>query len=151
MLFFWTFYSSKKPEKFNIIIIIVFLQQQIRILEWFLKDHVTGVTMLKIQLWNHRNKLHFKIYSNRKLILNSTNISKLYCFCCTFEQINAVLVSRRDFFKKHKKSYCSKLLTGSVHSPCFHCHVTYDISWLWCWHCVCHVNSPDANMVLKNE
>ncbi len=29
----------------------------------FMKDHVTGVMMLKIQLSNHRNKLHFKIYS----------------------------------------------------------------------------------------
>ncbi len=27
----------------------------------------TGVMMLKIQLWNHRNKLHVKIYSNTKL------------------------------------------------------------------------------------
>ncbi len=34
------------------------------ILEWFLKDRVNGVTMLKNQLSNHRNKLHFKIYSN---------------------------------------------------------------------------------------
>ncbi len=33
--------------------------------EGFLKDHVTlktGVMMLKIQLYHHRNKLHFKIY-----------------------------------------------------------------------------------------
>ncbi len=29
----------------------MFFEQQIRILEWFLKDHVTGVKMLKIQLW----------------------------------------------------------------------------------------------------
>jgi len=28
----------------------------------------TGVMMLKIQLCRHRNKLHFKIYSNRKLL-----------------------------------------------------------------------------------
>ncbi len=27
----------------------MFFEQQIRILEWFLKDHVTGVMMLKIQ------------------------------------------------------------------------------------------------------
>jgi len=36
--------------------------QQIRILEWFLKDHVrlkTGVMMLKIYLCHHRNKGHF--------------------------------------------------------------------------------------------
>ncbi len=38
-------------------------------LEWFMKDHVTQKTvvmMLKIQLCHHRNKLHFKIYLNRK-------------------------------------------------------------------------------------
>ncbi len=29
-----------------------FYELQIRILELFLKDHVTGVMMLKIQLWN---------------------------------------------------------------------------------------------------
>ncbi len=27
------------------------IEQNINILEWFLKDHVTGVMMLKIQLW----------------------------------------------------------------------------------------------------
>ncbi len=37
----------------------MFLEQQIRILEWFLKDRVTGVMMQKNQLWNH-NKLHLK-------------------------------------------------------------------------------------------
>ncbi len=46
----------------------MFLEQQISILEWFLKDHV-------IEDWSndaensalyHKNKLHFKIYSNRK-------------------------------------------------------------------------------------
>ncbi len=39
----------------------MFLEQQISILYWFLKDHVTlktRVMMLKI----HRNELHFKIY-----------------------------------------------------------------------------------------
>ncbi len=32
-----------------IIIIIMFFEQQIRILEWFLKDHVTEVMMLKVR------------------------------------------------------------------------------------------------------
>jgi len=31
-----------------------------------------GVMMLKIQLWHHRNKLHFKKHSN--VILNCNNI-----------------------------------------------------------------------------
>ncbi len=37
----------------------MFFEQQIRILEWFLKDNVTGVMMLTIQLWNHRNRPTF--------------------------------------------------------------------------------------------
>ncbi len=28
----------------------------------------------------HRNKLYVQIYSNRKVILNSNNISQYYCF-----------------------------------------------------------------------
>jgi len=71
----------------NIVIIIkMFLKQQIRMLERFLKDHVTlktGVMMLKIKLYDHRNKLNFKAFANRKLyfnILNCNNISQYYCF-----------------------------------------------------------------------
>ncbi len=63
MLFFWTFYALNNPEK-KIIVVIkshsfqnlkqhncsttvfnidnnMFIEQQISILEWFLKDHVT--------------------------------------------------------------------------------------------------------------
>ncbi len=57
MLFFWTFYSLKKPEKIllrcfqhnnnNKCFFCLFFEQQIRILEWFLKDHVTGVMVQK--------------------------------------------------------------------------------------------------------
>ncbi len=65
------------------------LEQQISISEWFLKDHETktwkiGVMMLKIQLCHQRNKL----YSKRKF----HNIT------VSFNQINAALVCRRDFF-----------------------------------------------------
>ncbi len=55
MLFFWTVFKSKNPEN-NVSFFPEkknFLEQQIIILEWFLKDHVTlktGVMMLKIQL-----------------------------------------------------------------------------------------------------
>ncbi len=55
--------------------------------------------MLKIQLLNHINNLHFKIYLNRKVISNTKNISQFYCFRCTLEQVNAGLVSKRDLFK----------------------------------------------------
>jgi len=45
------------------------LEQKIIILERFLKDHETlktGIMMLKIQPYHHKNKLHFKIHKNRK-------------------------------------------------------------------------------------
>ncbi len=41
----------------------MFLEQQINTLEWFLEDHVT---LKKIQLCHHNNKLHFKTYYNWK-------------------------------------------------------------------------------------
>ncbi len=37
----------------------MFFEQQIRILEWFLKDDVTGVMMLKQFSFEHINKLLF--------------------------------------------------------------------------------------------
>ncbi len=46
----------------------MFLEHQISIFEWFLKDHVTlktGVMKLK-NCFDHRKKLQFKIYYNRK-------------------------------------------------------------------------------------
>ncbi len=63
MLIFGSFYSSKNPEKIysTVLNIIInnnsnnnkmFIEQQISILVWFLKDHVTlktGVMMLKIK------------------------------------------------------------------------------------------------------
>jgi len=50
----------------------MFLERQISILEWFLKDHVTlktGVVMLEIQiqLCHHRNKLPLKIENSFEL------------------------------------------------------------------------------------
>ncbi len=40
----------------------VFLEQQISILEWFLKDHMTLKIDAENSALHHRNKLHFKIY-----------------------------------------------------------------------------------------
>ncbi len=45
--------------------------------------------------------LQFNRYSHRiKVILNSTNVSQFYHFCCTEKQINAGLVSSRKLFIK---------------------------------------------------
>ncbi len=52
---------------------LIIIEQQISISDWFLKDHVTlktGVMMLKIQLWHHRNKLIcFKLQKYFSLLL----------------------------------------------------------------------------------
>ncbi len=65
----------------------------------------TGVMMLKIQLYHHRNKLHFKM---SKLFLYFTILQFLLYF---FDQINKALV--RYFFQKHCAQFigarCSKV------------------------------------------
>ncbi len=75
----------------------MFLECEIILLEWFLKDHVTmktGVMMLKIQHWitemnyiSKYNKIensYFKFYFFFFL--------QYYCFYCIFDQIDAALV-----------------------------------------------------------
>ncbi len=58
--------------------------------------------------------LQFNRYSHRiKVILNSTNVSQFYSFCCTLNQINAGLVSRRKSFY-YKNCTVQKRLSGSV-------------------------------------
>ncbi len=37
-------------------------------------------------------------------ILNWNNISQYFSFYCIFDEMNAALVSIRDFFQKHNKS-----------------------------------------------
>ncbi len=61
------------------------------------EDHVTlktGVMMLKIQLWS-QNKLYFKVYENRKLLLWIAIIFQKIKICI-FDQIDTALMSRRD-------------------------------------------------------
>ncbi len=70
----------------------MFLEHQISILKWFLKDQ-DG--LLKIQLCHHRKKWYFKIYLYEKVLLN---ISQYYSF--TIYQINATFVKR--FFEKYE-------------------------------------------------
>ncbi len=90
MLFCWTFYSSKNPEKIchcfhkNIMQHNCYhAEHQISILEWFLKDHVTLKTKVMAtenSSFHHRNKLHFKIYSNRKHLYSIVIIFHLISF-----------------------------------------------------------------------
>ncbi len=46
----------------------MFLEQQISILEWFLKDHVTEdwSNFDENLALHHRNNLHFQMYLNKK-------------------------------------------------------------------------------------
>ncbi len=81
---------------------------------------------------NHRNKLHFKIYSHRKKLFWIVIIFiQYYCFYCIFDQINIPLVSRRDFIQKHKKFWLAPNLWMIVYMKLWmlqtelHCnHVT---------------------------
>ncbi len=50
---------------------------------------------------HHRNKLHLKYIKMKNCYLNSNNISQYCNFYCIFHQINAALISIRDFFKEH--------------------------------------------------
>ncbi len=50
-----------------------------------------------------------QIENTFKIIIIFQNTS----FCCIFDQINAGLVSRRDFFQKHEKIYLMKLFQAS--------------------------------------
>jgi len=53
----------------------MFVIHQILILQWFLKDRVTPKT-------DHRNKLHFTVYSHRKQLIYIRII--FHCFYCIF-------------------------------------------------------------------
>ncbi len=52
---------------------------------------------------------------NRKQLFKIVKI--FHNFCCIFDQINAGLVSRRNFFKNNMKNHTAqKRLSGGVHS-----------------------------------
>ncbi len=92
----------------------MFLEQQISILELFLKNHVTlktEVMMLKIQLFI--TEINDILQYIQIVILNCNNNLQHYCFYCIYNQINATLVSRKYFIWKNLNFY--KLLTGSIY------------------------------------
>ncbi len=71
----------------------MFLEQQISILEWFVKDHVTlktGVMMLKIQLCLSGINYIFKIHSNRRLLIIYHN------FYCIFDNKCSLGAHKRE-------------------------------------------------------
>jgi len=44
--------------------------------------------MLKIQLYHHRNKLHFKIYSNKSFFFNFVEIMNMFFPQDCFERVD---------------------------------------------------------------
>ncbi len=92
------------------------LEDQISILEWFLKDHVTlktGVMMLKIQLRNHRNKVHFKISLSIHIYLS------IYLSIINRTKIKLSI---------HMKHWCEAI--DNLMYMCLHCFSTWCISAL---------------------
>jgi len=64
------------------------LEQQINILEQFLKDHVTlktGIMAADISALQSQEKILFNIYLNRKQVFSVNNISQNYFFYYIFE------------------------------------------------------------------
>ncbi len=59
--------------------------------------------LLKIQLCHFRNKLHVKI-KQKSVVLKCNNISQYFCFYCVFDQINAAIVNKKDFFQNILKN-----------------------------------------------
>ncbi len=50
---------------------------------------ISVMTPENLALSHHKNKLHFKIYSNRKQLFKNCNHALLYyCYYCIFDQIN---------------------------------------------------------------
>jgi len=102
------------------------LEQQISILEWFLKKKKTGVIMLKIQLCHHRNKLHFKIYSNRKqffeFVITFTNITVFTVFL-----INKCSLGEQEWLCPN---FWQVLLSVWQKGQEFKLHLNLNISWM---------------------
>ncbi len=76
----------------------MFIEQQIIILEWFLKDHVSNDAE-NSALITEINYI-FTMFTQKTVNWNCNNIS---LFLLYFDQINAAWVSRRYFFQKPKK------------------------------------------------
>ncbi len=69
------------------------------------EDHVTlktEVMMLKIQLCI--TEINDILQYIQIVILNCNNNLQHYCFYCIYNQINATLVSRKDFFWEKKNN-----------------------------------------------
>ncbi len=91
----------------------MFLEQQIRLLEWFLKNHVT----LKTGRWkfslDHRNKLHFTVYSNKNSDIKLQYYFTILLFLYFWSNI-CRLSEQKRFSKTIQNFTDRKLWKGSV-------------------------------------
>jgi len=71
----------------------MFVDHQILIFDWFVKDHVT----LKTGVMMKNSDLIKAVYSHRKLMIYTGTI--FHCFYYIFDQINAALESRINSFR----------------------------------------------------
>ncbi len=115
MLFLWTFYSPKNPKKYNV---SQFSQKYwaaqllstlilIRNVSWAVNQHIRMISegSCDTEDWSNDaensaliteiNYVLTDIHIENSYLKNCNNISQFYCI---FDQINAGLVSRRDFF-----------------------------------------------------
>ncbi len=93
----------------------MFLEQQIIILEWFLKDHVTlktGVMMLKM----NRNKNILKYIKIQNCYFKLQYYFTILPFYCNFDQINAALLN--NISKPQTFEWTMIVLVKKI---CWHC------------------------------
>ncbi len=117
-MFFWTLFIkipgknvSWFPQNYEAVFKTdnnkeMFTERHISKLERFLKNHVTlktGVMMLKIQLWNHMNKLHFRMYKI-KVIWNCSNYFAMFLFLLYFLLNKCSLDEQKTPLYKIKKN-----------------------------------------------
>ncbi len=124
MLFFWTFYSSNNPENKQYIMVAseIWISTTVFNIDNNYKSFSSSKSVYYNDFWgscdtkdwnndaensalNHRNKLHFTIYSNKKqVILHCNNIKIVLLY---FKSNNASFVSIRDFFQK--QTFCGSV------------------------------------------
>lgn len=86
----------------------MFLKHKIR----FLKNHATlktGIIIMKIQLYHHRNRLHLDILKMKSVILYNNNNSQYYCNLTVFWSNKGNLGEHQTSFKNIAKSYQPQL------------------------------------------
>ncbi len=70
-----------------------------------------NIYIKKPACWKFSFATYYNIFQYKTVILNADNISQHDCLYCIFVQINAALVSRRDFSKIIITKFTKLLIT----------------------------------------